>query len=212
MKRGLFVTFEGLEGVGKSTQIGVFRRALEAQGIRVVETREPGGTPNAEAIRDILKSHTDEIMPPLAEMLLMFAARTINVANTIRPALDSGAWVVADRFTDSTRAYQGGGRGEDAARIEQVAEWAHGDTNPDVTVWLDAPAEVGLERAGKRGASDRFEVEEQDFFVRVRARYEALAEAEPGRIRRIDADRGLEAVSADVQALAAELVKHFKKS
>nr|MDJ0759188.1 dTMP kinase [Woeseiaceae bacterium] len=187
MSRGLFISFEGVEGVGKSTQIAAFVETLQDAGIDVVQTREPGGTPNAERIRDILKDHADEAMPPVAELLLMFAARAINTANTIRPAIEQGRWVVADRYTDSTRAYQGGGRGQPMDRIDAVADWVHGDVNPDLTVLLDAPAEIGLARASGRGQADRFETEAVAFFEAVRSTYLELAAKEPDRFIVIDA-------------------------
>lgn len=212
MQKGRFLSFEGIEGVGKSTQIDVFAEVLSSAGIDVLITREPGGTVNAEKIRSILKSHTDEVMPPAAELLLMFAARAINVANTIRPALDRGQWVIADRFTDSTRAYQGAGRGIDIDAINRVADMAHGATHPELTVLLDAPVDVGLERAGRRGAADRFETEKAAFFERVRQGYLDLARAEPERIVLIDAARDQESVSESVRDVARNIVSsHLKK-
>ncbi len=212
MSRGLFVTFEGVEGVGKSTQIATFVDALTEAGIEVVQTREPGGTPNAERIRRILKEHADESMPPVAELLLMFAARAINTTNTIRPAIEAGQWVVADRFTDSTRAYQGGGRGQPMERIDAVAEWVHGDVNPDITVLLDAPAEVGLARASGRGDADRFETEAVAFFEAVRSTYLELARKEPDRFIVIDASDPLETVNTRVREVASKVIKQFNKS
>jgi len=208
--RGRFITFEGTEGVGKSTQIRRFVARARAAGIDVIETREPGGTENAEKIREILKAHTTEVMPPVAELLLMFAARAINVENTIRPAIERGQWVVADRFTDSTRAYQGAGRGVSAERIDALADWVHGDLDPDITVLLDAPVEVGLSRAGRRGASDRFEAEQRDFFERVHVHYRALADASPDRFRVIDASGSLETVGTTIDALVDELIINTK--
>ena len=138
MRKGRFITFEGIEGVGKSTNINFLVGLIENHGFSVVQTREPGGTPTAEDIRRILKEHGDEPMPAEAELLLMFAARSINVNNTIRPALDAGTWVVSDRFTDSTRAYQGGGRGVAGDSIEWLAGFVHGGLEPDLTILLDA--------------------------------------------------------------------------
>ncbi len=205
--RGRFISFEGIEGVGKSTQIDVFADVLSSAGLDVLVTREPGGTVNAEKIRAILKEHTEEVMPASAELLLMFAARAINVANTIGPALDNGTWVIADRFTDSTRAYQGAGRGLSMRDINRVAELAHGATHPELTVLLDAPTDVGLARAGKRGEADRFETEEQAFFERVREGYLALARAEPERIVLVDASRDQNAVSNSVRDIASNMIK-----
>ena len=211
MRRGLFVTFEGGEGVGKSTQISTFVSALREQGIDAVETREPGGTKNAERIRSVLKEHTDEIMPDVAEMLLMFSARAINVANTIRPVLEQGSWIVADRFTDSTRAYQGGGRGLPSDRIDTLADWVHGDVNPDVTILLDAPVEIGMQRASQRGETDRIETEQVDFFNRVRNRYLELASEEPDRFIVVDASQPLEAVQATIRQIAEDLVACYRE-
>lgn len=212
MTRGVFITFEGIEGAGKSTQIAVFVDELRKAGLDVVQTREPGGTPNAERIRQVLKSHADEDMPPVAELLLMFAARAINTENTIRPAIEAGSWVVADRYTDSTRAYQGGGRGQPMDRINTIAAWVHGHVNPDVTVLLDTPASLGLERAGRRGEADRFEREELAFFERVRDTYLQLAREEPERMVVVDASGDLDSVSASIRSQAQKLINQFKKS
>lgn len=196
--RGRFITVEGIEGVGKSTNIGFIADRLRQAGLEVVTTREPGGTPTAERIRGILKEHGEEPLPETAELLLMFAARAINVSHTIRPALASGAWVVADRFTDATRAYQGGGRGIPRRHIDEIAGLVHGDVNPDVTILLDAPVATGMQRAGSRGAPDRIEVEQTGFFERVRNAYLELAAADPRRFVLIDASRDLAAVQADI--------------
>jgi dTMP kinase len=157
MERGKFITVEGIEGVGKSTNIAVLVERIEAAGHHVLTTREPGGTPFAEDIRDILMNRSDEPVPEIAELLLMFAARSFNVNNVIVPALEAGTWVVCDRFTDSSRAYQGGGRGLPMETIDRIADWVHGETWPDLTILLDAPVEIGMERAGTRSAPDRIE-------------------------------------------------------
>jgi dTMP kinase len=180
---------------------------IEAAGHKVLTTREPGGTPFAEDIRDILMNRSDEPIPEIAEVLLMFAARSFNVNNVIVPALEAGKWVVCDRFTDSTRAYQGGGRGIPMETIDTVADWVHGDTWPDVTILLDAPVEVGLERAGKRSAPDRFEQERHDFFQRVRECYLQIAAREPERFVVIDTTRDIDEVSADVANLIDEILR-----
>ena len=208
--RGKFITFEGIEGVGKSTNIDHLAGLIESRGIDVLRTREPGGTPIAEDIRALLKEHGDEPMPDTAELLLMFAARSINVSNTIRPALESGTWVVSDRFTDSTRAYQGGGRGLSREDIDQLAELVHGDVQPDLTILLDAPVATALGRAGRRGDPDRFELEEADFFARVRNTYLQLAQQEPDRFVVVDVARDLDAVRVDIGAIAAELLNDRK--
>ena len=206
--RGRFITVEGIEGVGKSTNIGALVERIEASGHRVLTTREPGGTPFAEDIRDILMTRGDEPVPAIAELLLMFAARSFNVSNVIKPALEAGTWVVCDRFTDSTRAYQGGGRGIPLATIDSIADWVHGDTWPDLTILLDAPVEVGMARVGKRGEPDRIEQERHDFFERVRACYLDIAAREPQRLAVVDTTRPLAAVKADVAALVDALLRN----
>jgi dTMP kinase len=206
MERGKFVTFEGIEGVGKSTNIGFLVSALEAAGHDVLVTREPGGTPMAERIRDLVASHGDEAMPDVAELLLVFAARALHVNNVIRPALEAGTWVVSDRFTDSSRAYQGGGRGLPAGDIDLLADWVHGDVEPDLTILLDAPVEVGMERVGKRSDPDRFESEQSEFFERVRETYLRLAGNEPGRFVVVDATQPLDTVKAAINAIANALL------
>lgn len=204
--KGKFITFEGIEGVGKSTNIDSFVKAVEAGGQAVIQTREPGGTPTAEDIRRILKEHGKEPLPATAELLLMFAARAINVSNTIRPALEAGTWVVSDRFTDSTRAYQGGGRGLSREQIDWLAKLVHGDVEPDLTILLDAPVETALQRAVRRGDPDRFEVEQGDFFARVRDTYLQLARNEPERFVVVDVSRDLDAVRAEVSGIADTLL------
>ena len=168
MQRGRFISVEGIEGVGKSTNIEVIVDCIEAAGHQVVTTREPGGTPLAEDIRELLVGHSDETIPEIAELLLVFAARSLNVNNVIIPALEAGHWVLCDRFTDSSRAYQGGGRGIPVETIDQLADWVHGDIWPDLTILLDAPVEIGMQRASKRSTPDRFEQERHEFFQRVR--------------------------------------------
>jgi dTMP kinase len=206
MKQGRFITFEGIEGVGKSTQLERVKVALEADGVEVVATREPGGTPLAERIRELVLHATDEPVPAAAELLLMFAARAVHTANRVRPALARGAWVLCDRYTDASYAYQGGGRGVADADIEPLARLAHGGLVPDLTILLDAPVATALARArGRRGRADRIEAEASAFFERVRARYLLLAAAAPGRIALIDARRGLDAVADDVARAVARL-------
>ena len=204
MKRGRFIACEGIEGVGKSTNIDVLVRTLRATGIRVQVTREPGGTAVAEDIRDILVRQTAEPVPEIAELLLVFAARSLNVNNVIIPALEAGTWVVSDRFTDSSRAYQGGGRGIPMEIIDQLADWVHGDVRPDLTVLLDAPVEIGMQRAGRRGDLDRFEEERSDFFQRVRECYLQLAAREPHRFVVLDTTEPLAAVKQQVGERDAE--------
>ena len=210
MQRGKFITVEGIEGVGKSTNIDFLAGLIEVQGHTVMRTREPGGTPIAEDIRSILKEHGDEPLPDVAELLLMFAARSINVNNAIRPALDAGTWVISDRFTDSTRAYQGGGRGVSRDSIEWLATFVHGNVQPDLTILLDAPVETAMQRAGRRGDLDRFEVEQGDFFHRVRQAYLDLAAAEPGRIRVVDCARELDDVQVAIREIATCLLSDIQ--
>jgi dTMP kinase len=201
VERGKFITVEGIEGVGKSTNIGFIREAIEARGLRVSTTREPGGTPMAEEIRGLLLDHGDEPVPNIVELLLMFAARGLHVNNVIKPALDEGTWVICDRFTDTSRAYQGAGRGFPLSDINRLADWVHGDLQPDLTVLLDAPVETGIGRAGQRGEPDRIEKEKADFFARARECYLSLAAAEPERFAVVDANREKAAVRATIDAI-----------
>ena len=206
VQRGKFITIEGIEGVGKSTNIDFLADIIETHGHAVMKTREPGGTPIAEEIRQILKEHGDEPLPDVAELLLMFAARSINVNNAIRPALERGTWVISDRFTDSTRAYQGGGRGVSRDSIERLAQLVHRDLQPDLTILLDAPVETGMQRADRRGEPDRFEVEQLEFFNRVRDTYLALAQAEPERFTVVDCSRDLASVQAALRVIADDIL------
>lgn len=204
---GRFITLEGLEGAGKSTVARFAQEWLAAHGVHALVTREPGGTPLAERVRDIVLEPGAEPVPTEAELLLMFAARSIHLASLIRPALAHGDWVICDRFTDATRAYQGGGRGVADALIEQLATLVQGELWPDCTVLLDLPVAEGLRRARGRGAqADRFEQERETFFDRVRQAYLELAEREPERIRVIDASRPLQAVERDVATVLEALL------
>ncbi|MCH8072970.1 MAG: dTMP kinase [Proteobacteria bacterium] len=196
--RGKFVTVEGIEGVGKSTNIGFLSSIIEAKGFTVLRTREPGGTPMAERIRQMLLEHGEEPLPDIAELLLFFASRSLHISNTIRPALAAGQWVVCDRFTDASRAYQGHGRGLGLERINLMAQWVQEDLQPDLTLLLDAPVELGMARAKKRGAADRLESEDAGFYQRVRDGYLGLAAAEPERFAVIDASQELEQVQAAI--------------
>lgn len=207
MSRGRFVTLEGIEGAGKSTAAQFAREWLASRAIHACVTREPGGTPLAERIRAIVLEPNGEAIPPEAETLLMFAARSVHLASLVRPALARGEWVICDRFTDATRAYQGGARGISAAFIEQLAAAVHGDLAPDLTLLLDLPVAEGLRRARSRaGAADRFEQEREAFFDRVRQSYLELARREPHRIRLIDASRPLDEVQRQIaRALEALL-------
>ena len=188
MTRGRFITLEGIEGAGKSSLQRQLAEALTAQGRVVCATREPGGTPLAEEIRKLALARRAEGMPPTTELLLMFAARAAHVIQRIEPALARGEWVVCDRFTDATRAYQGAGRGIAATTIDALAEIAHPGLQPDLTLLLDLPPQIGLARARQRqSAADRFEDEAVEFFGRVRAGYLQLARREPRRFRILDA-------------------------
>jgi len=202
---GCFITLEGIEGAGKSTIAGFIEEWLTRRGLPVCRTREPGGTPLAERVRELVLQPGAEPIPGAAETLLMFAARAIHVANLIRPALERGQWVICDRFTDATRAYQGGGRGVDPALIEQLAAAVHADLVPDCTLLLDLPVAAGLARARHRGAADRFERERSAFFEQVRAAYLRLAAGEPGRFRVIDAGAPLGQVKEQVDAILQQL-------
>jgi len=208
LNHGRFVSVEGIEGVGKSSNIAVLVERIEAAGYEVLTTREPGGTPIAEQIRKLLKEHGDEPVPAITELLLVFAARSLNVNNVIVPALNAGKWVVCDRFTDSSHAYQGAGRGLSAATIDQLANWVHGDLWPDLTILLDAPVEIGMARANSRGTPDRIEREEHEFFVRVRERYLRRAATEPDRFVVVDTTRSLPEVQADVALIAERLISN----
>ena len=206
MKRGLFITLEGGEGAGKSTSLAFVREFLEQAGRRVLVTREPGGTPLCEKIRELLL-HGRDSMDVDTELLLMFAARAEHLARVIRPTLAEGACVVCDRFTDATYAYQGGGRGVPEARIRILEDWVQQGLRPDLTLLLDIPVEQGLGRAGQRSAPDRFEREKIDFFERVRNRYLAAAASEPQRIRVIDATCDIPQVQAQLRNALAEILR-----
>ena len=191
-----FITLEGGEGVGKTTNLDFIEHYLRSRGIDVLRTREPGGTPMGEGVRDLLlQSGT---MDRWAELLLVFAARAQHISEVIRPALAAGQWVLSDRFTDASHAYQGGGRGLDPAVIEQLETWVQQGLQPDLTLLLDAPVELGMARARRRGQTDRFEAERLDFFKNVRAAYLARAERFPERIRRVDASGSLAEVQARI--------------
>ncbi len=200
MTRGVFVTLEGGEGVGKTTQTQRLRDWLEAQGIAVVVTREPGGSPVGEAIRGLLLDRSLPAMHADTELLLMFAARAEHVHRVIEPALAAGQWVLSDRFTDASFVYQGTGRGIDTERIAALAHWTLGDFRPDLTVVLDMPVAEGLARAHTRAAPDRFEAESLAFFERIRQGYLDLACNEPGRVRVVDARHPVDVVAESLRA------------
>jgi dTMP kinase len=196
-----FLTIEGIEGVGKTTQVARLSKTLAERGIAHMVTREPGGTPLAEKIRELVLSPRDESLPPVAELLLMFAARSVHLANHIEPALRAGLWVVCDRFTDATYAYQGAGRRMNQDDIRYLETMVQGARRPDLTLLLDVPVDVGLERSRKRDAGktlDRFERERAEFFERVRGGYLLRARAEPERMAVIDAIASMDDVAAHI--------------
>lgn len=208
MKHGLFITIEGGEGVGKSTNIEFIQQVLAAQNVDAIVTREPGGTPLAEEIREVLIKNREEQVVSETELLLMFAARAQHLHQKILPALERGTYVISDRFTDATYAYQSGGRGVPAEKVALLENFVQGDIRPDLTLLLDAPIEIGMARAKNRGALDRFEEEQAEFFNSVRNNYLERAKAEPGRFKIIDATQSLEAVQADIaKVLQGSLLK-----
>lgn len=201
MNRGKFITLEGSEGAGKSTSLTYIQTLLADAGIAHISTREPGGTDIGEQVRDLLLQGRGHGMGSDTELLLMFAARAEHLEKVIRPALTAGKWVLCDRFTDATYAYQGGGRGIADARIAVLEDWTQGDLRPDMTLLFDIPTAQGLQRAGNRSTPDRFEQENQDFFERVRQRYLARAAQEPGRIHLINAAMDIPEVQAQIRAV-----------
>ena len=205
LAQGKFITLEGGEGVGKSTNLQFITQWLDEQGISYIQTREPGGTPLAEQLRNLLLEKRDEAVDPTAELLMVFAARAQHLSEVIRPALASGKWVVCDRFTDATYAYQGGGRGLDRNLIAQMEQTVQGDLRPDRVLLLDVDPEIGLRRAASTGEADRFESEQIDFFRKVRAAYRARAEADPARYTMVDASVPLEKVRQNL-ALALQQI------
>ncbi|KZZ62865.1 dTMP kinase [Oleiphilus sp. HI0125] len=205
--RGKFITVEGGEGVGKSSNIEFIANTLREKGIDCIVTREPGGTPLAEEIREVLIARRDEKVCPDTELLLMFAARAQHLNEKILPALDAGTWVVCDRFTDATYAYQSGGRELPSEKVANLENFVQGDLRPDVTLLLDAPIEVGMARASKRAALDRFEEEEIDFFNRVRNNYLERASEDPERFVILDASQTLEEVQSDLALKLSELME-----
>ena len=204
----MFITLEGPEGAGKSTNREYLAQRLREQGVTVCLTREPGGTPLAERIRELLLSPSDEPMAADTELLLVFAARAQHLQEVIKPALAHGEWVLCDRFTDATYAYQGGGRGLSSARIAELERFVQGDLRPDLTLVFDLPVEVGLARAAARGRLDRFEQEQRGFFESVRTTYLRRASAAPERYRILDAAQALEDVQAAIDRLLPAMLEH----
>lgn len=206
MTIGKFITIEGGEGAGKSTNIPFMEQYLRDRDINVMLTREPGGTPLAERIREILLDKNETAMHPDTELLLMFAARAQHLAEVIIPAIEQGKWVLCDRFTDATYAYQGGGRGIPIQRIELLENWVQGALRPDMTIIFDLPIEVGLERAGNRSDPDRFEQEDREFFNRVRQCYLDRARQSPERYTVIDASPDLDTVQSSIITVFDQLI------
>ena len=204
---GLFITLEGPEGAGKSTNREYLAERLREQGIDVLLTREPGGTPLAERIRELLLDPSDESMAADTELLLVFAARAQHLQQVIRPALARGCVVLCDRFTDATYAYQGGGRGLSVERIAQLEQFVQGELHPDLTLIFDLPVEIGLARAAARGRLDRFEQEGRGFFEAVREAYLQRAAQAPQRYRVLDAGQSLAQVQADIDILLPSLLE-----
>ncbi len=205
--KGLFITVEGGEGVGKTTNLAFIADYLRASGIELVQTREPGGTPLAEQIRALLLQARDENVAPMAELLLMFAARAQHLERVVQPALDAGAWVLCDRFTDATYAYQGGGRQLDLGVIADLERLVQGNFRPDLTLLLDLPVAEGLARADARGELDRFEQEQLAFFERVRGVYLERARRFPEQFHVIDASGSLAEVQGSIGKVLSGLVR-----
>ena len=200
MTQGKFITLEGGEGVGKSTNLDFIKNVLLKQSKQVLVTREPGGTPLAEKLRQLLLATDAEKIDDTTELLLMFAARADHIQQVIKPALAQGKWVLCDRFTDSTYAYQGGGRGLNTDNIAWLEQFVQSQLQPDLTFLLDAPIEIGMNRVKKRGTLDRFETEKIRFFNQVRAAFLERAKEFPKRIKHINADQPLAMVQKNIQA------------
>jgi dTMP kinase len=206
MRKGKFITVEGGEGAGKSSNLSYIQSLLQGAGIDVLFTREPGGTELGEDIRELLLGHKHTGMADDTELLMMFASRAEHLNRKIIPALESGTWVLCDRFTDATYAYQGGGRNISFERINILENWAQGDLRPDITLLLDLPVETGLARARNRSAPDRFESEKIDFFEKVRSAYLSIAESDSQRVKVIDASLPLEQVQAQIKDVLDEFL------
>lgn len=209
MTKSCFITIEGVEGVGKSTNIALIESLLRSREISYITTREPGGTDLGEKIRQLLLDKDNTSMTDMAELLLVFAARVQHIEQLIKPALTRGDWVICDRFTDSSFAYQGYGRGIDLGIVNSVAQVSLGDFTPDLTLLLDLPAELGLGRAGKRGALDRFEQEDISFFKRVRQGYLERA-GRSKRFKVVDASKSIEVVQSQITRLMTEWIEAWK--
>jgi len=205
MSIGKFITIEGSEGAGKSTNIAFLQEYLESKNIEFILTREPGGTPIAEKIRDLLLDKSNNSLCDDAELLLMFAARAQHLNELIIPTLESGKWVISDRFTDASYAYQGGGRGLSWEKIAQLEQWVQGQLRPDATILLDIPVDIGMERVRERGETDRFEQEQLSFFNRIRDAYLKLAKDNPERFHIIDTQPSIAEVHKQMIAVMDQL-------
>lgn len=209
MNKGKFITLEGGEGAGKTTNLSFIQQYLQSQGISVIVTREPGGTMLAEKLRHLLLENQGENISEKTELLLMFSARCQHIYNVISPALERGDWVLCDRFTDATYAYQGGGRGVDTHLIAWLEQYVQSGLQPDLTLLFDVPVELGMQRAKRRGSLDRFESEQLSFFNRVKEAYLERMHQHPERIRIIDATKPLESVQHDIGQLLEKLVNNI---
>ncbi len=209
MPRGKFISIEGSEGSGKSTNIRFVEEFLQAKKIDFIATREPGGTPIAEKIRDLLLDKASTSLCDDTELLLMFAARAQHLNELIIPALESGQWVISDRFTDASYAYQGGGRGLSWQKIAQLEQWVQGDLRPDATILLDIPVELGMARVRERGETDRFEQEQLSFFNRIREAYLKLARENPQRFHIIDTQPAIEDVHKQLVLVLEKLTDNL---
>lgn len=203
---GKFITVDGIEGAGKTTQIAFIHDLLTRNGKPVVLTREPGGTPLAEEIRQLLLAKRADAMAADTELLLMFAARAEHLAKVIRPALAEGCWVISDRFTDASYAYQGGGRGVAIERIADLETWVQSALRPDLTLILDLPVNQGLQRVNRRSPKDRFESEDRDFFERVRSAYRQRALQSPARYRIVDTDQPLANIQQAIETIVTDFI------
>ncbi len=204
---GKFISIEGIEGAGKSTQLTFIENYLKQQGINVIVTREPGGTGLGEQIRELLLSPRDDGMAVDTELLLMFAARAEHVEQVIKPAIQRGDWVISDRFVDATFAYQGGGRGISTERIKQISDWTLRDLQTDVTFLFDLPVELGQQRViSRKGDIDRFEQEKADFFQKIRDCYLQRSQQEPNRIKVIDASKSINDIEIQLSMILDQLI------
>ena len=210
--RGKFITIEGTEGVGKTTNMAFIKGWLEAKKLPYISTREPGGTPLAEQVRELLLAPRAELVCSASELLLMFAGRAQHIDQVIEPALAEGRWILCDRFTDATYAYQGAGRKMGSDLIAELEILVQGSLRPDLTLILDIPVEIGLKRASARSDPDRFELEQVEFFERVRRGYLGIAEQDPDRCKLIDASQSLEQVQSQIANVLETFYVSFEVS